>query len=93
MDRDNSSSILWFCIGTAVGIVGALLFAPEPGDQTRSKLAEQAQKGSKYLSESGRDLYEKGRDLYEKGREIAEEAAEMYEKGRSLAEKKIDESV
>ena len=93
MGRDNSGSILWFLIGAAAGFVGAVLLAPEPGEQIRGKLAEQAQKSGKYLSESGRDLYEKGRDLYEKGREIAEDAADMYERGRSLAEKQIDESV
>jgi gas vesicle protein len=93
LGRDNNGSILWFLIGAAAGFVGAVLLAPESGEQARNKLAEQAQKGSKYLSESGRDLYEKGRDLYEKGREIAEDAAEMYEKGRSLAEKQINESV
>jgi gas vesicle protein len=93
VERHNTSSILWFLIGGATGLVGALLLAPEPGERTRSRLAEQAQKGSKYLSESGRDIYEKSRELYEQGREIAEEAAEMYERGRSLAEKQIDEAV
>ena len=93
MERDDNSSILWFLVGALVGLAGAVLLAPESGERARGKLREHAQKGSKYLSESGRDIYEKGRDLYEKGREIAEDAAEMFEKGRSLAEKKIDEAV
>lgn len=93
VEDDNSTSILWFLIGGVAGLLGALLLAPEPGVRTRSRLAEQAQKGSKYLSESGRDIYERSRELYEQGREIAEEAAEMYEQGRNLAEKRIDETV
>ena len=93
MERDNSNNILCFLTGAALGVVAALLLAPESGERTRGKLAESAKKRKEALGGSGRDLFEKGRDLYEKGREIAEDAAEMFERGRRLAEKKIDESI
>lgn len=93
MERDESTTILWFLGGALVGAATALLLAPESGQGTRKKLAKQARKSSKVLGESASDLYDKGRDLYERGREIAEDAAEMFERGRRLAEKKIDESI
>ena len=93
MERDDNANLLWFLGGAAVGILAALLLAPESGESTRQKLADQARKSKDVLGTSGRDLYEKGRDLYERGREIAEDAAEMFERGRRLAEKKIDESI
>ena len=93
MERDDSKNILCFLSGAALGVVAALLLAPEPGERTREKLATSAKKSKDVLGGSGRELFERGRELYEKGREIAEEAAEMFERGRRLAEKKIDESI
>lgn len=93
MERDNSTNILWFLSGAALGVVAAFLLAPESGEKTRERLGESARRSKDALGESGRDLLEKGRDLYEKGLEIAEEAAEMFERGRRLAEKKIDEAI
>jgi len=93
MESDNSKNIMCFLSGAALGVVAALLLAPESGESTRGKLANSAKKSKDALGGSGRELFEKGRDLYEKGREIAEDAAEMFERGRRLAEKKIDESI
>jgi len=93
MERDDSSSLIWFISGVAVGAAVALLVAPEAGKHTRRKLADQAERGRKTMMDSGRDIYERGRDLYERGREIAEDAAEMFERGRNVAEKKINENI
>jgi gas vesicle protein len=93
MEQENSSSIVWFVSGIALGAAVALLLAPEAGKHTRRKLAEHAERGRKTAMESGREIYERGRDLYERGREIAEDAAEMFERGRKVAEKKIDERI
>ena len=94
MERESSSSMaIWFVGGALLGAVVALLMAPDSGEDTRRKLANQAERGRKSLIESGQDLFEKGRELYERGREIAEDAAEMFERGRSIAEKTIDERI
>ncbi len=93
MERDNSTMIVWFVGGAVLGAVVALLLAPESGERTRSKLADQAERGRKTLLESGQELFDKGRELYERGREIAEDAAEMFERGRRIAEKNIDERI
>jgi gas vesicle protein len=93
MQRENNLSVFWFFSGVAVGAAVALLIAPEAGEHTRRKLANQAERGRKTMIESGRDIYERGRDLYERGREIAEDAAQMFERARSVAEKKINENI
>lgn len=93
MERDNSTAILWFVGGAALGAAVALLLAPEPGDQIRRKLAGQAERGRKTIVESGQELFERGRELYERGRELAEDAANMFEHGRRIAEKDIDDRI
>jgi gas vesicle protein len=89
-DNNGGTAIIWFIGGAAVGAAVALLFAPDSGEETRRKLAKQAKKSRKVLTESGQDIVDKGRELYERGRELAEEAADLFEKGRRIAEKKID---
>lgn len=92
MERESSSNMaLWFIGGALLGAAVALLMAPESGEGTRQRLANQADRGRKSLIESGQELFEKGRELYERGREIAEDAAEMFERGRRIAEKTIDD--
>ena len=92
MERDNNNSfILWFAGGAVLGAVVALLIAPEPGEDTRRKLAVQAERGRKGLFDSGQDLFNRGRDLYERGREIVDEAAEVFERSRKIAEKVIED--
>lgn len=64
-DHDDGSQVAWFLAGMAIGLAGALLFAPRSGKETREALADAAAKGR-----------EVGRDLYEKGREMAAEATD-----------------
>ena len=78
--------LLWFLTGAAIGTAVALLVAPSPGSEIRSRIGGKAEKGADALAESGKELLEKGRDLYEEGRRIADEAAEMFERGRKLVE-------
>ena len=94
MERtDAGTAALWFLGGAALGAAAALLLAPESGKGTRHKLASQANRGRKALSESSQEIIEKGRELYERGREMAEEAADLFERGREIAEKKVNDYV
>jgi gas vesicle protein len=79
MARDNNSGdgIVWFVAGAALGVLGALLYAPDAGEHTRRKIGEAARTGASKVSESGRDLYERGRKL-------ADDATAMMERGRKL---------
>jgi len=81
---DNTSKLVWFLAGAALGAAIAILYAPATGAETRRRIADKTQEGRQTLVESGRELIERGRDLYEKGRQIADEAAELFERGRKL---------
>lgn len=94
MERNDAGTMaLWFLGGAVLGGAVALLLAPESGSRTRRKLASQAKRGRKAISESGQDIIEKGRELYERGREMAEEAADLFERGRQIAEKNVNDYV
>jgi gas vesicle protein len=90
---EGGRAFLWFTAGALLGAGVALLVAPEPGDRTREKLKEGAERGRKSLLESGQELFERGRELYERGVEVAEDAARLFERGRRLVEKQVDERI
>ena len=91
--RDNTGSVIaWFIGGALLGAGVAILLAPDTGEKTRRKLAQQAERGRKAISESSQEIIDKGRELYERGREIAEEAAEIFERGRRIAERKVEDA-
>ena len=94
MNEENRGTLIgWFVGGALLGVAVGLLMAPDTGENTRKKLAKQAERGRKQLQESGQDMISRGRELYERGRELAEETAEVFERGRRIAEKTIDERI
>lgn len=85
MDRQNSSTMLWFLGGVTLGAISILMMAPETGERARRALAEG---GGRNLGASGLDLLQRGRELFERGCEIAEDAAEFFERTSKLPEDK-----
>jgi len=69
-EKDISSVILSFLLGSLVGAAVALLLAPEPGRKTRRKIKEFAE-----------DVVEKAQDSLEEVKDKVDVAAE---KGRRL---------
>jgi len=69
-EKDISSVILSFFLGSLVGAAVALLLAPEPGRKTRRKIKEFAE-----------DVVEKAQDSLEEVKDKVDVAAE---KGRRL---------
>ena len=86
MATDNTSKVVWFLAGTAIGAAIALLYAPEAGAETRKKIGKKTEHGREALAGSGKEIFDRGRELYEKGREIADEAADMFDRGRKLVQ-------
>jgi len=76
---DNSSRIVWFITGAAMGATIALLYAPHSGKDTRRYITKKARQSTEAVADAGRDLYDKGR-------RIADEAADLFERGRRLVE-------
>ena len=82
----NAERIVWFCAGAAVGASVALLYAPQPGEQTRKFLREKAELARDKVVEAGEELAQKSRTWYEKGSQVVEEAGELLERGRKLVQ-------
>jgi gas vesicle protein len=82
----DTSKVVWFLAGAAIGATVALLFAPASGQETRRRIGKRASEGRDAITETGRDLLDKGRDLYDKGRKLADEAAEMFDRGKRLVQ-------
>jgi gas vesicle protein len=90
MAKHEGSEFAWFLAGVALGLAGALLTAPQSGEETRRQLREQAERGRERLREAGRNASERGRGLVdeaaESGRKAFERGRDLYKKGRNLAE-------
>jgi gas vesicle protein len=76
---DNSTRIVWFIAGAAMGASIALLYAPQSGRDTRRFIKKRARAGTEAVADASRDLYEKGRKM-------ADDAADLFERGRRLVE-------
>ena len=63
MAKHEGSEFVWFLAGIAIGLAGALLTAPQAGEETRRQLREQAARGRERLREAGRNASERGREL------------------------------
>lgn len=85
-DTDNTTRLVWFIAGAALGAAIALLYAPASGAETRRRLRKSAEEGRAKLVDSGKEFVERGRELYDKGKKIADEAAELFEKGRQVVQ-------
>jgi len=86
MAHDNDgSSLAWFLAGAAIGAAVALLYAPQPGRETREAIRRRALEERERLAKSGREAMERGRDLYERGKGLADEASQRFEKGKDAA--------
>ena len=94
MAKHEGSEFVWFLAGIAIGLAGALLTAPQAGEETRRQLREQAARGRELVdeaAESGRKVFERGRELYKSGRSLAEEtAAELADAPEPLTERASD---
>jgi gas vesicle protein len=84
MAKQQSNSLAWFLAGVTVGVAGAILYAPQSGEETREALARATREGREKLERSRRQAAERGREFYEQGRRFANEAAES---GREAVER------
>jgi len=95
MAKHDGSEFAWLLAGIAIGLAGALLTAPQTGEETRRQLREQAERGRERLREARERASERGRDLMdeaaESGRKVFERGRELYKKGRNLAEEAAEE--
>ena len=69
-----------FLAGACIGAGVALLFAPQPGIELRSKLRDYADRAKDELMEQGRDAWdtavERGKEYYDNGEEVVRDAGQ-----------------
>ena len=82
----DSSKVVWFTAGVALGATVALLYAPSSGEETRERIRLKAGEGRDALKDRGRDLLDRSRGLYDKGKQMADEAADLFDRGRRMVE-------
>jgi gas vesicle protein len=72
-----------FFFGLALGVAGALLFAPRSGAQTRAAIADKTKEGQDFLNRQSNEI----RDTVERGRKAAKRTvdgiADAFEAGKS----------
>jgi gas vesicle protein len=85
----NASFLIGFIAGSMLGAGLALLFAPQPGDETRREVAERAQRvrekareGLGSASDRVAQFAERGKAMYQDAAEKAREAAQAVREGR-----------
>ena len=70
-DTNLSTRIAYFAIGSAVGAVVALLFAPKPGRELRTDIADATRKGVDRTRDAAQTIGTKAGEYYEVSRERA----------------------
>lgn len=87
--QKDDNNLAWFVAGLALGVAGAILFAPRSGQETRESLAKTAARGREFANRKRQEAEELGREVLEHGREAATETVragkEILEHGRQVA--------
>ena len=78
MSDRNGNGFLWFLTGLGIGAVVGLLYAPQPGTETREILMAKAEEGSDYLRKRAREAREQAGDLAARGREMYNTQREQF---------------
>jgi gas vesicle protein len=70
---DNRSSLFFYGLG--LGVVGALLFAPKSGIQTRTAILDKAKEGQEFLKRQGCQIRDSVAGTIERGRKATKRTA------------------
>jgi gas vesicle protein len=78
MSDQNGNGFLWFLTGLGIGAVVGLLYAPQPGSDTREILMAKAEEGSDFLRKRAREAREQAETLASRGREMYNAQREQF---------------
>lgn len=72
----DSKVLLGLLAGAAIGAIAGILFAPDKGSETRSKIKKSAEDMGDNLKDSFNDFVDTVKDKYRKAKHDAEDLAE-----------------
>jgi gas vesicle protein len=75
-DRDGNG-ILWFLLGTGVGIAAGMLFAPQSGNETREILMAKADEGREFVRKRAQEAKEQAAEWAERGKDVLNQQKEQ----------------
>jgi gas vesicle protein len=75
-DRD-SNGILWFLLGTGVGIAAGVLFAPHSGNETREAIMAKAEEGREFVRQRAQEAKEQATQWAERGKDVLNQQKEQ----------------
>ncbi len=87
IERGSGGGVGLFVLGVAIGAGLALLFAPQPGEDTRAALA----RGSRKARRRARELMESARETAADTREALEERLARHHSARSAHDDGADD--
>lgn len=76
-DRDGSGFV-WFLAGLGVGAAVGLLYAPQPGSETREALKARAEEGREYVKTRAKDVREQASGWVDKGRDVVDQQKDQF---------------
>jgi gas vesicle protein len=84
-----STNVGCFLVGVGIGVVVALLLAPETGEKTRKLIAKKAEEGRDYVASKGKEFRGQAEELAERGKGLVtkqrERLADLLETGKEAA--------
>jgi gas vesicle protein len=80
-NQSSGDKLVYFLIGTGVGAVTALLFAPRAGSELRSELVDATRKGLDQARDTGREIGERASGLTARGKEAV---SDLTDRGKEL---------
>lgn len=73
---DDSKGLSYFFLGLGVGVAVGMIFAPQAGAETRTRIRGRASEGGDYLRRRGSDLREGASGLVERGKTVVSKQRE-----------------
>ena len=70
--RRSYSGLPTFLAGLGTGIAVGILFAPDSGEETRSRIADRARQGVEYAKEKGQELGKRAQESVGRAKEEAD---------------------
>ncbi len=70
MAERDGNGILWFLLGTGVGVAAGLLFAPQSGNETREVIMAKADEGREFVRKRAQEAKEQAAQWAERGKDV-----------------------